>query len=100
MNKKWLSLLGLAVRARMLVSGEEMVLKEVRRNKMRLVILSTDASEGTKKKVSDKCNFYKVPLHVIGTREELGRAIGKEERVVIGVVDPGFAKKLVTLIEQ
>ncbi|WP_096199400.1 YlxQ family RNA-binding protein [Bacillus sp. FJAT-45350] len=100
MTEKWYSLLGLAARARQLISGEELVLKDVKRNKTKLVLLSNDASEGTKKKVTDKCTFYKVPLRIIGTREELGRAIGKEERVVVGVIDAGFAKKLMTLIEQ
>ncbi len=97
---KWLSLLGLAARARQLISGEELVLKEARRKNIHLVLLSEDASEGTKKKISDKCNFYSIPLRVIATREVLGKAIGKGERVVIGVTDSGFAKKLISLIDQ
>jgi ribosomal protein L7Ae-like RNA K-turn-binding protein len=100
MTKSWLSLLGLAARARMLNSGEELVLKDVRRKSVRLVLLSNDASEGTKKKVMDKCEFYKVPIRSVANRYELGQAIGKGERVVIGVIDSGFAKKLISLIDQ
>lgn len=44
-----LNLLGLAMRARKLVTGEELVINEVRRGKVRLVILSEDASLNTKK---------------------------------------------------
>ena len=32
---------------------------------MILVLLAADASEGTKKRVSDKCRFYGVPCHTL-----------------------------------
>ncbi|WP_209122347.1 YlxQ family RNA-binding protein [Alkalihalobacillus sp. BA299] len=99
-ENKWLSLLGLAARARKIVSGEELVIKEIRKRQVQLVIVSTDASEGTTKKVNDKCNFYNTPIRVTGTRDVLGQAIGKRERVVLGVIDQGFANKLISLIDQ
>lgn len=100
MGNSWLSLLGLVARARKLISGEELVIKEIRRNGVKLVLLSADASDGTKKKLTDKCEYYKVPLRMVSDRNELGGAIGKGERVVIGVVDEGFAKKLISLLDQ
>ncbi|MBU8906972.1 YlxQ family RNA-binding protein [Desertibacillus haloalkaliphilus] len=99
-DQKWMSMLGLAARARMLVSGEELVIKDVRAKKVKLVLLSSDASESTRKKVVNKCEHYHVPLRTVSTRDFLGHAIGKGERVVIGVIDPGFAKKLITLLDQ
>ncbi|MBP3951997.1 YlxQ family RNA-binding protein [Bacillus suaedae] len=99
-QSKWLSLLGLAARARKLVTGEELVLKEVRRQSVNVVILSADAAEQTKKKVLDKCSHYNIPVRIVSDRQELGQAIGKVERVVIGVMDVGFAKKMITLIDQ
>lgn len=95
----WLNMLGLITRARKLVTGEELVVKAVQKKKVHLVIVSEDASHNTKKKLQDKCDFYKVPLVIKGDREIIGRAIGKVERVVIGIEDPGFARKLQTLIE-
>ncbi len=97
---KWISLLGLAARARKIVTGEELVLKEVRRKSVRIIILSADASKQTKKKILDKCAYYNVPSRIVSDRKTLGRAIGKDERVVIGVIDEGFAKKLTALIDQ
>lgn len=44
-HNKAYSLLGIAYSARKLVTGEELVLKEVRRQKARLVIISEDISE-------------------------------------------------------
>ncbi|WP_078554612.1 YlxQ family RNA-binding protein [Bacillus alkalicellulosilyticus] len=99
-EQQWLSLLGLAARARKVISGEEIVLKEVRRNGVSVVIISEDASDLTLKKMTDKCKHYNVPIRISSTRDKLGNSIGKGERVVLGVIDPGFARKLVTLIDQ
>ena len=98
-NKAWLNLLGLVLRAGKLVTGEELVVKAIQKQKVNLVILSEDASENTRKKVLDKCSFYNTPCIVKGDRETIGRAIGKAERVVIGISDQGFAKKIRSIIE-
>ncbi|WP_409292338.1 YlxQ family RNA-binding protein [Peribacillus sp. SCS-37] len=98
-NVPWVSLLGMAARARKVISGEELVVKEVRNNKAKLVILANDASANTEKKVTDKCRFYKVPLYRAEDRFVLGQAIGKDARVTVAVLDEGFAKKLQTLLD-
>ncbi|MFS0782259.1 YlxQ family RNA-binding protein [Bacillus sp. 1P06AnD] len=95
---QWASLLGLANRARKIISGEELVVKEVRSGKAKLVLLSKDASSNTEKKITDKCNYYNVPLMKVESRDQLGHAIGKDHRVVIAVLDDGFANKLKTLL--
>jgi ribosomal protein L7Ae-like RNA K-turn-binding protein len=101
MNQQpWKSLLGLAARARKIISGEELVVKEIQRRSVKLVLLSKDASKNTEKKIKDKCSYYKIPLRRVENRTELGSAIGKDERVVIGIQDDGFATKLNTLLEE
>lgn len=99
MQSQWKSLLGLANRARKLISGEELVIKDVRNNKVKLVILANDASQNTFKKVTDKCASYSVPVVTVDDRYQLGQSIGKDARVVVGVIDDGFAKKLIKLLE-
>lgn len=98
-QQKWMSLLGLANRARKLISGEELVVKEIRSGKAKLILLAEDASKNTEKKISDKCAYYQVPLKRVENRSLLGQAIGKEARVVVAVLDEGFAKKLQTLLD-
>lgn len=98
-QQQWMSLLGLANRARKLISGEELVIKEIRSGKAKLVLLAEDASSNTEKKISDKCGFYKVPIKRVKNRSCLGQAIGKEERVTVAVLDEGFARKLQTLLD-
>lgn len=95
----WASFLGLANRAGKLITGEEMTVKEIQRGNAKLILLSEDASRNTEKKITDKASFYNVPVCRVENREILGQAIGKESRVVVAVVDTGFAKKLKTLID-
>jgi|HigsolmetaAR203D_1030402.scaffolds.fasta_scaffold00030_21 ribosomal protein L7Ae-like RNA K-turn-binding protein len=86
-----LQLLGLAQRAGKLVSGDEGVLAAVRGGKARLVIIARDASPGAVKKYSDKCRHYGVTMVQAADRQQLGRSIGKPERVAIALLDDGFA---------
>lgn len=89
---KALSYLGLAMRAGKLAFGDEGVLKAVRSGQARLVLLSEDASDNTRKKFQDKCRHYNVTLSQCFNRYEIGSAIGKDERVVVAVLDAGLAR--------
>lgn len=93
-RNKVLSLAGLAARARKIASGEDMVENSIRSGEVRLVIVAEDASANTRKKFSDKCSYYQVPILFVGTKEEVGKAIGKEFRASIAVLDEGFAKAM------
>ena len=57
-----------------------------------LVIVAEDASDNTKKLFTDKCSFYEVPVYIFGTKESLGRAIGKDFRSSLAVCDAGLAQ--------
>ena len=52
---KVLSYIGLATRARKSVSGEFSVENSVRKGKAKLVVVSEEASENTKKKIRSLC---------------------------------------------
>jgi len=94
MNRNFFQHLGLCFRAGKLLQGEEQVLPALRKGKVRLVILAADASDNTKKRLVDKCTYYRIPCHVVADRFSLGAALGKNARVVIGVTDRGFANLL------
>ncbi|MBM7716445.1 ribosomal protein L7Ae-like RNA K-turn-binding protein [Bacillus thermophilus] len=97
---KGMSLLGLAHRARKVVSGEELVVKEIQSGRAKLVILAKDASHNTAKKIKDKCQYYHVPLRHVDTRKTLGHAIGKDARVVAAILEAGFAEKIAALLYE
>ncbi len=88
------SMLGLATKAGRIVSGEFMTEKAVKSGTAYLVIVSEEASDNTKKMFTNMCRFYKVPLHIFGTKEELGAAMGKEFRASLALTDSGFAKSI------
>ena len=97
---KELSLLGLAAKAGRVVSGEFATEKAVKAGKARLVLVAGDASDNSKKKFSDMCTYYKVPLYVVGTKEELGGAIGRITARLWVVTDDNFAVAMKKKLEQ
>ncbi|GEL75836.1 YlxQ family RNA-binding protein [Tenuibacillus multivorans] len=97
---KYLNLIGLAYRARKVSLGEDSILQDIRSRKATLVLIANDASGNTRKRLTDKCNSYDIPYRIVGSRQELSHALGKEDRVAVSVKDEGFAKKLMQLIND
>jgi ribosomal protein L7Ae-like RNA K-turn-binding protein len=95
-----LSLLGMAMKGRNLVSGEFQTLEAIKKGSAMLIIIAEDASDNTKKLFTDKCSFYKVPIQFFGTREALGRAIGKDFRSSLGVCEAGLADAIVKQLKE
>ena len=98
-QNKVLSTLGLAARGRNVVSGELQTLTAVKDGSAMLVIVAEDASDNTRKLFTDKCSFYQVPLKLYGTREQLGRAIGKDIRSSLAIVNAGLAQSIIGYLE-
>lgn len=99
-QNKILSLLGIAMRGRRLVSGEFQTLEAIRKGSAMLVIIAEDASNNTKKLFADKCSYYHVPLECYGTGDELGRAVGKDLRSSLGVCDAGLADAIIKQLKE
>lgn len=89
-----LAMVGMAMKAGKVVSGEFSTEKAVKEGKAFLVIVSESASDNTKKKFRNMCTFYEVPMYIYGTKEELGHSMGKEFRASLAVTDDGFAKSI------
>ena len=98
-KNKVLTYLGLATRAGKTVSGEFSVEKSLKQRKARLVVVSEEASENTKKKIRSICEYYKVPLYVACSSAELGSACGKEIRMSVAVEDEGLAAAAIRVLE-
>ena len=61
-QSKVLSLVSLATRAGKTASGEFCTEKEVKSGRAFLVLVADDASDNTKKKFQNMCEFYEVPI--------------------------------------
>ncbi|MDD7770825.1 L7Ae/L30e/S12e/Gadd45 family ribosomal protein [Suipraeoptans intestinalis] len=88
---KALSLIGLATKAGRTVSGEFSTEKAVKDGRASLVVVAGNASENTKKKFRNMCEFYGVPIYFYKDKDTLGNAMGKEFRASLAVLDEGFA---------
>ncbi len=97
-----LGTLGLARRAGKTVAGSDLVCKALRSGELSLVLLASDASDNTKKRITDKTTYYKVRLVMLeATVDMLGRSIGKAGSVsVVGVGDESFSRALLKHIDM
>lgn len=71
------SMLGLAMKAGKVVSGEFATDKSVKDGKAWLVIVSEDASNNTKKMFSNMCEFYEVPRYFSEQKRNLGMRLAR-----------------------
>ena len=72
--------------------------KAVKQGDAYLVIIALDASDNTKKKFENMCNFYETPIFLFGKKEELGHAIGTEMRTSLAICDEGFSNSITKLL--
>ena len=94
MVNKILGLLGISAKAGKIVSGTDVVVENIEKNKVKLVIVATDSSDRTIKNFKYSCEKYNVPIYIYGTIDENSKAIGKENRAVIGILDENLARAL------
>ena len=94
------NLLGLMQRAGKLITGEDLIIKNLKNKKIKLLVIAEDCGVNTKKKLEDKSNFYGVEHIEFSNIENISIAIGRDNRVAVGITDSGFIKKCKQLIEE
>ena len=91
MRNRVFQMLVIAAKSGSVVSGEFSTEKAVKTGHAYLVIVSEEASANTNKMFTNMTDFYEVPMYVFGTKEELGRCIGKEFRASLAITDENLA---------
>lgn len=99
MNNKVLSLISICKKAGRLSTGEFTCENSIKSGYAKLVILAEDSSDNTKKKFENQCSYYNIKLITSGSKQELGKTVGQNERAVITINDEGFSKKIISLME-
>ena len=93
------SLLGFAQKSGKLISGEESIIKAIKANKVKLLLIASDSSENTKENYLNQVVYYNVPYkETILIKEEIGASIGKVQRSAVAIADEGFAKAILNLV--
>lgn len=84
----------MAARARKVCFGSDSVEEQIKRKKVNLVWIAVDASERTKNKFIQLCEQFQVPFLVEGEMEVLSKAIGKNNKAVLGIEEANIAKQI------
>ena len=101
-TKRVLGMLGLAMKAGKVVIGTEQTVISLQKKRLKLVLVSGTASDGTKKKISSKCEFYKTRKEELQIdTDELGSLLGKTYTpAVVGITDENFSNAIIKIIED
>ncbi|MCG8542525.1 MAG: ribosomal L7Ae/L30e/S12e/Gadd45 family protein [Clostridia bacterium] len=97
MKDKILSLLGFAQKSGNLFSGENTCELYIKRNKIKLIIISEDSSLNSKNKFINLCNSRNIPYLIFSNKADLSNAIGKYNRAILGIKDAKFKSKILDL---
>ena len=98
MNDRLLSFLGICRRAGKLVIGFDPLKDAVEQGKALLVLVASDISGNTLKKVNTVTDGGNVPCYTVNrTKDEISFSLGKT-CACLAVIDKGFADKLTQLI--
>ena len=99
MTDRVLSMIGIAKKAGKVCSGTFLSEDAIRKGKAFLVIIAENSSPGTRKVLTDKSTYYRVPVTVYGTKEAFGGILGCNERSAVTILDEGIARKIQQLIQ-
>jgi ribosomal protein L7Ae-like RNA K-turn-binding protein len=98
--RKVVSLLGLARRARKVVSGSEAVESAVKRRSARLILTAADASERSVATIRALAARAGVACHTCLDMEVLGAAVGGGPRSSVAVTDPHIAEAVSSVLAK
>lgn len=93
-NNKVLGLIGLAMKAGKVCFGSDSVEENILKKKLKLVIVSKDSSDRTKKKFTELCEKNSIPIIIDGKIDDLSKSIGKNNKAVLGIKDVNFADSI------
>ncbi len=100
MLKKSLNYLGIAKRSGNILCGTDTVVKSLSNGKIKLILVASDASANTKDKIIKKAFYYHIQVMDTISSDDLSRAVGKENLMVMALVDEGLTKAFLKEVER
>ena len=91
-------MLGISAKAGKIVSGTDYCIQELKKGKIQLILVAEDASEKTKKNFVFYTQEVKIPIVFFGTIDDNSKAIGKQNRAVIGIAEKNLANQIEKII--
>lgn len=93
-------MLGLCQRAGKAASGDMAVEIALKKRQADLLILAEDASERTQDKILSLAATAGVKCYRVGTRDELGTALGKGHRAAVVIQSRDFTKGIASIMAK
>jgi predicted RNA-binding protein YlxR (DUF448 family)/ribosomal protein L7Ae-like RNA K-turn-binding protein len=95
LRRRALSLVGIAARSGALVSGHDAVAEALERREAHLLLLAADLADRTRDDLAKRAG--EAPRFVLGTMEELGKAMGHPDRGTAAITNPSLAGSITEL---
>lgn len=102
-NDQVLRMIGLSQRAGKVVFGSNLAVSAIRSHiKPSLVLLACDASDNTRKKITDGCKYHGVKyVETAYSGDVFAKTIGKTfDVMVIAIMDEGLSNSIITKIND
>lgn len=100
MREKINSYMGFARKSGQLITGAETCGAEIDKGRLKLLIISEDAAENNKEKMTLKAKRAGINYRVYGERDVMSHAVGKPGSCIFGVKDENFAKVIMKEIDD
>lgn len=97
---KILNLISIATKAGKVKTGEFLTTKTLQEGLGYLVVIATDTSEKSTKRLEGISENYECKSIIYGTKKELGKFTGKNEKSVIVICDKGLADAILKKTEN
>lgn len=93
-------MIGFGQRAGKLVSGNSAVKDALAKGRVKLLIIAEDASERLRREFSATAKSKNVPIVLYGSKEKLGRLLGKSPRSVLALTEENIARGILGALER
>ena len=90
--EKALAYLGFAAKARKLVTGYNTCIYMIEKKKLKLLILTEDLAENSRKKMAAAAERAGVRYRIFGSRAQLSHRTGNRDKAIYGIIDDNFAR--------
>lgn len=93
-------MIGIGQRAGKLISGSQAVKSHLNRGRVKLLVIANDASPQSAQEINRLAGAKAVPVLTYGSKDDLGRLIGKSPRSALAVTDEHIARGIIEAYER
>jgi len=90
-KKEPFNLIGLALKGGNAATGRDSVRAAVHRGKFVHLFLARDAGSAIRDEMNALSRVQKIPMTELGSRDSLGKALGRREVAIVAITDRGLA---------